>query len=240
MGYNANHLLLGETLFATTASIEHGHAAFMIDWGDDDANPGNGFGTGIQSGSSNGTGVTHRELLLAADAKEIGIGWVTEPQPTSQSNARGPYIVTQHVGSAYRFSSGRFYSDAILTGVVFSDDVLANEFYTPDEGIAGTVVEVYNQNTGTLLFSDLTNAAGGFNIALAGVVAGDVLRISAPGTGLADQVVTVTGYTTDVSVYGAPVEFYDNVYAAFAMVPEPGGLTLACWALFFWCRQRRR
>lgn len=239
-GYSANHLLLGETLFATTASLEHGHAAFMIDWGDDDANPGNGFGTGIQSGSSNGTGVTHRDLLLDADAKEIGIGWVTEAQPTSQINARGPYIVTQHVGSTYRFSSGSFYSDAILTGVVYSDDVLANEFYTPNEGIAGTVVEVYNQTTGSLLFSDFTNAAGGFNIALTGVAAGDVLRISAPSTGLVDQVVTVTGYTTDATVYGAPVQFYDNVYAAFAMVPEPGGLWLAWLGLVCWCRQRRR
>ena len=238
--YGNDFLVVGETLFATTQSVEHGHAAFMIDWGDDDANPGNGFGTGIQSSTTNGTGATHREVLLDADIKEIGMGWITVAQPTSLHNARGPYVVTQHLGSKYRqdLGSGLYYSDAILTGVVFADTVLVNEFYTPNEGIAGTLVEVYNQTTGTLLFSDFTNAAGGFNIALTGVEAGDLLRISAPATGLTDQTVTITGYTTDVAAYGAPVNFYNNVYAAFVMVPEPGGLMLALFALTLGLRRR--
>jgi hypothetical protein len=236
--YGNDYLVVGETLFATTQSIEHGHAAFMIDWGDDDANPGNGFGIGIQSSTTNGTGATHREVLLDADIKEIGMGWITVAQPTALHNARGPYVVTQHLGSKYRFTSGAYYSDAILTGVVFADTVLVNEFYTPDEGIAGTLVEVYNQTTDTLLFSSLTNAAGGYNIALSGVETGEVLRISAPSTGLVDQVVTITGYTTDAAAYGAPVNFYDNVYAAFVMVPEPGGLMLALLALGIGRRRR--
>jgi hypothetical protein len=62
---------------------------------------------------------------------------------------------------------------------VFADTVLVNEFHTPNEGIAGTLVEVYNQTAGTLLFSDFTNAAGGFNIALTGVEAGHLLPVVA-------------------------------------------------------------
>jgi len=118
---------------------------------------------------------------------------------------------------------------------VFADTVLVNEFHTPNEGIAGTLVEVYNQTAGTLLFSDFTNAAGGFNIALTGVEAGHLLRISAPDTGLTDQTVSITGYTTGAAVYGEHVNFYNIVYAAFVTVPEPGGECKHSWRSVWVC-----
>jgi hypothetical protein len=114
--YGKNFLVVGETLYATMQSIEHGHAAFMIDWGDDDANPGNGFGAGVQSSTTNGTGATHREVLLDANVKQIGMGWITVVQPTSLNSARGPCVVTQHLGSKCRedLGTGLFFSGAIL------------------------------------------------------------------------------------------------------------------------------
>jgi uncharacterized protein YkwD len=225
-GYSANYLDLGENLFATTLSVTHGHAGFMIDWGD-------GTSSGIQSPP------THRELLMDGAFKEIGIGLVSSGIPVSNVNATGPIVTTQHLGNTFRQVGNNFFSDSILTGVVFNDAVLADHFYTPGEGIAGTAIEVYSNSTNNLLFTGTTNAAGGYNIPLVGVVTGDVLRVIAPGTGLAAQLVTISGHTTDASVYQVPVTFYDNAYAGFAIVPEPGTILLLGVCGLLTLRRRR-
>ena len=232
-GYTPQFLDLGETLFAAATSVWQGHSGFLIDWGDDDSISGNGFGSGIQ------TPALHREVSFSRVLKEVGIGLVTSGIPGSNVNATGPVVVTQHFGNSYRFSGGSYYSDAILTGVVFDDQVLADNFYTPGEGIAGTAIEVYDDVTSQLLFSGVTNGAGGYNIDLTGIEAGDVLRVLAPGSGLAPQVLTVTGFTTPTEDYGAPVIFTDNVYASFQLVPEPGA-SLLLGALSMLCLGRRR
>ncbi len=219
-GYGPNYLDLGETLFAAATSVWQGHSGFLIDWGDDDSNSSNGFGTGIQAPA------LHREVSFSRVLKQIGIGLITSGIPSGNVNATGPVVVTQHFGNTYRFSGGSYYSDAILTGVLFDDQVLADNFYTPGEGIAGAPVEVYDDVTSQLLFSGVTNGAGGYNIDLTGVEAGDVLRILAPGTGLAPQVVTMSGFTTPPADYGAPVTFTNNVYASFQLAPEPGSMLL--------------
>lgn len=232
-GYSPNYLDLGETLFAAATSVWQGHSGFLIDWGDDDTNSGNGFGTGIQ------TPALHREVSFSRVLKEVGIGLVTSGIPGSNVNATGPVVVTQHFGNTYRFSGGSYYSDAILTGVVFDDQVLADNFYTPGEGIAGAPIEVYNEVTSLLLFSGMTNSAGGYNIDLTGIEAGDVLRVVAPGSGLAPQLITISGFTTPTDEYGAPVIFTDNAYASFQIVPEPGSAMMLA-VLSLTCLARRR
>lgn len=231
-GYTADYLDVGENLYASSKSVAYGHAAFLIDWGDDDGNAGNGFGTGIQNPAG------HRIITFDPSFKEIGIGIVTSI-PGTNTTAIGPLVATQHFASHYRQIGATFVSDAILTGVVYSDTLLSDDFYTPGEGMAGNLIEVYDNVTNALLYSGLTNSAGGFNIEMQGAVTGDVLRISAPGTGLADQLVTLTGHTVDASVYGAPVTFYDNPYARFQLVPEPGSLLLLA-AGFCGLSSRRR
>lgn len=221
-GYSADYLDVGENLFTASKSAFYGHAAFLIDWGDEDSNPGNGYGTGIQSPAS------HRDVSLDPAFKEIGIGIVSSGIPGSNQIATGPQVVTQHLANHFRMSGSDFVVDSILTGVVYSDALLGDDFYTPGEGISGTVIEVYDDGTNSLLFTGLTNTAGGFNIAMPGAVIGDVLRIAAPGTGLGDQFITLTGYTTDGSVYGVPVTFFDNAYASFQLAPEPSTLMLCC------------
>ena len=233
-GYSANYLDLADNLYAAAKSVSYAHAGFLIDWGDSDNNPGNGFGNGIQTGAS------HREVTFDPLFKEIGIGIVKTGIPGGNVNATGPYVVTQHLGSQFRKIGGLYIADAILTGVVYSDSVLVNHFYTPGEGLSGVAVRVFDDATNTLLFAGATNDAGGYNIEMEGVTDGELLRIEVPGFGVDRQYVTVTSHTTDPSIYGDPVTFYDNVYAGFAVAPEPGGTALlALTGLIFGCRRRR-
>ena len=211
-GYSANWLQVGANLFASAQSPLHAHAAFVIDWGS-----GSGTTNGIQ------TPAGHRDLLLNAGMKEIGIGFQNIAIPGTNVSATGPDVVTEHLASQFRYDGTNSISDASLTGSVFQDTILADAFYTPGEGLAGKEIDVYNDTTGILVASGFSNSAGGFNIALTGLTDGTVYRVDAPGTGLADKTFTLTEHTDH---YGVPVLVYDNVYESFMVVPEPGSLLL--------------
>jgi len=215
-GYSANWLGAGENLFASAQSPFHSHAAFVLDWGD-----GNGAAAGYGNGIQNPAG--HRDLLLDTGMKEIGIGFQSISIPGSNSVAIGPYVITEHLASQFRFDGTTYFSDAILTGSVYQDTILADAFYTPGEGMAGEAINVYNDATGILVASGFSNSAGGFNIPLTGLTNGVVYRVEAPDTGLAARTFTLTEHTDN---YGVPVLVYDNVYESFAVVPEPGSLLL--------------
>ncbi len=230
-GYSANYLELGESLFANAQNVFHGHSAFAIDWGDDDTNPGNGYGTGIQ------TPPLHREVMMYRLLKEVGIGFQSVTIPGGNVNAAGPLVVTQHFGSQFRLAGGQYVSDAIVTGVVYADTVLADAFYTPGEGWADVMIEVWDTFTSTLLTAGLTNGAGGFNLVTEDLVIGRLYAIRAPETGLGEVTFIASASTED---YGAPVLVYDNAYASFQIVPEPGGALLALLSLLILATPRRR
>lgn len=215
-GYSANWLEAGENLFATTQSIIHGHAGFVIDWGD-----GNGASPGFGNGIQNPAG--HRDVLLDSLFKETGIGFQGIAIPGGNVNAAGPHVVTQHFATQYRFDGASYFADAILTGSVYQDTLAADLFYTPGEGMAGVALNVYENVSGILVASGFSNSAGGFNIPLSGLTDGIVYRVEAPDTGLAPQIFTLTAH---IENYGADVTYYDNVYSSFMMVPEPGSLLL--------------
>jgi uncharacterized protein YkwD len=230
-GYGANWLNLGENLFASAESSLHAHGAFVIDWGDGNGATA-GYGNGIQSPAG------HRDLLLNSAMKEIGIGFQSIAIPGTNTAAIGPYVITEHLASQFRFDGTNFMSDAILTGSVYQDTILADAFYTPGEGLAGKAVNVYNDTTGILVASGFSNSAGGYNIALTGLTNGTVYRVEVPDTGLAAKTFTLTEHTDD---YGVPVLVYDNVYDSFMVVPEPGSLLLCLVAgLRLLCIRSRR
>ena len=221
-GYGANFLDLGETLFATTESPFHGHAAFAIDWGDDDTNSGNGFGTGIQNPPY------HRVFLMDPLFKEIGIGYQTASL-AGKVNVTGPLVVTQHFGNHYRYTGSEYVSDAFLTGSVYQDTLSGDHFYTPGEGLGGLGVNVYNHATNALLKTGTTNSVGGYNILLDGLTPGTVYRVEVPGTGLAGQTFSLFSRVQMYDDGGGgqvPVTFFDNAYASFEVVPEPGSIVL--------------
>ncbi len=230
-GYSVNWLEVGENLFAQTQNMIHGHAGFVIDWGD-----GNGGAPGFGNGIQNPAG--HRDVLLYDLLKEIGIGFQSIAIPGSNVSASGPYVATQHVGSRFRNTGGGLVADAILTGSVYQDTIAADLFYTPGEGMAGVQVDVYSDVTGLIVASGFTNSAGGFNIELIGLTDGIIYWVEAPTTGLARQYFSLNAHVED---YGADVTYYDNVYASFAVVPEPGGAWL-CFAaaLHLLARRSRR
>jgi uncharacterized protein YkwD len=236
-GYGTNYLDLGETLFATSQSPFHGHAAFAIDWGDDDNNTGNGFGTGIQNPAY------HRIFMMDPIFKEVGIGYQTASL-AGKVNVTGPIVVTQHFGNHYRFTGSAFVADAFLTGSVYEESVVVDNFYTPGEGLGGRTVFIYNNATNALLKTGTTNSAGGYNILLDGLVNGVTYRVEVPSTGLGGQTFTLN---QRVEIYqdelgnDVPVTFYDNAYARFQVVPEPGGVILiASGALMGLTRRHRR
>lgn len=229
-GYSSNWLEAGENLFATTQTIIHGHAGFVIDWGDGNGGTA-GFGNGIQNPAG------HREVLLNAAYKEVGIGFQDIAIPGSNVSVTGPMVVTQHFASHYRFDGVNYFADAMLTGSVYQDTISADHFYTPGEGLAGEAINVYNDSNGILVASGLSNGAGGFNIPLTGLTDGVTYRVEAPDTGLPAQTFTLTAHSEN---YGAPVTFYDNVYTSFMMVPEPGSLLLCLSAACFLFSTHRR
>ncbi len=233
-GYSLNYLDVGENLYANSKSVNYAHAGFLIDWGDSDSNPNNGFGNGIQGD------LGHRLNTFDPAFKEIGIGIVRTGIPGGNVNAIGPDVITQHLANQFRDVNGVLVVDAILTGVVYEDAILANHFYTPGEGIAGAAVQVFDDVTNDLLFATATNSAGGYNIDLLGVTDGQRLRIEVPGFGLDRQYVTVSSETIDPSVYGEEVQWSPNLYAGFVVAPEPGGAAALLLAgLILTCRRRR-
>ena len=231
-GYTSQFLELGESLFASTQNVLHGHSAFAIDWGDDDGNSANGFGTGIQ------TPPLHREVLMDRLFKEIGIGFQNGTVPPSNGGAPGPLVVTQHYASQYRWTGSRYVSDAIVTGVIHLDSVVADQFYTPGEGIASAMIELWDTFTATLVTSGLSNAAGGFNLVAQNLVQGRQYAVRASGYEAPDVIFTAAATVYD---YGAPVTIFDNAYARFTLVPEPGASFLCLSAgLYFMTSRRRR
>jgi uncharacterized protein YkwD len=159
-GYTFNRVVgpedyAGESIFAYADNVFHGHAAFAIDWGQ---NPP----SGIQDPAG------HRDLIMDARMREIGIGIVVD---NNVNNSVGPRLITQHY--AVDDDDGPF-----LTGVIYRE-ADNNSFYSVGEGLGGVTVIATDVANGQK-FTTTTYGSGGYNLDL---VSGRSYNIVASGPG---------------------------------------------------------
>ncbi len=155
---------LAENIYCYAEDVDYAHAGFAIDWG---SQPG-----GIQDPPG------HRENIMAADLREVGIAIAREDDPQTQF---GPLVITQDFG--------RRSGDASVTGVIFDDQVKRDYFYTPGEGVGDVKVEVMKVGSSKVIATALTTASGGYAIEL--VPGAYTVRFSGGVVGYATRTVTI-------------------------------------------------
>ncbi len=143
-GYDPSSV--AENIFAYPESIEAAHAGFAIDWG---VGP-----NGIQEPAG------HRISMTNSLYREVGIDITEEHDPNTSV---GTFVVTQHFGIDRSAIWGM--GDAYLVGVVYTDMIKDDDFYTPGEGI-GNVTITASDLVNDRVFSATTWDAGGYQIAL--------------------------------------------------------------------------
>ncbi|HXE55900.1 MAG TPA: CAP domain-containing protein, partial [Tepidisphaeraceae bacterium] len=114
---------------------------------------------------------SHRLNLLNPNFTDVGLGISTGPY--GQFNAM---YATQDF--AYSAGSGPY-----LTGVVFNDSRIHDNFYTPGEGLGGVTITATRVSDGAT-FSTTTWAAGGYTLA----VPAGTYAVTASGTGIASAI----------------------------------------------------
>ncbi len=133
-GYNLRRAT--ENIYAFAESHIHGHAGFVIDWGD---GPG-----GIQDPAG------HRDNYMDPNVDEVGISVITDNNPNTDV---GPYLVTQDFGRRGGYKPQ-------LLGVVYEDGN-RNGIYDPGEGYGN--MEITVSGTGGT-FTTTTMSAGGYQL----------------------------------------------------------------------------
>ncbi len=139
-GYEINGTegVLAENIYAYAYHVTHGHAGFVIDWGNSP--------TGIQEPPG------HRDVLIRTDLREIGIAIVADDD---ESTDVGPLIATQHL--AFDLADGPF-----ATGVVHLDSD-GDDFYTPGEGLGGVGIDL-RKSDGSVASATATYSSGGYRL----------------------------------------------------------------------------
>jgi hypothetical protein len=129
---NYDWMMIGENIFAYASSVEHGHAAFEVDWGM----------TNTKGGMQDPPG--HRLSIHNPDFREVGVGMAL-----GRNGGVGPEVVTQNFGTSLS-------SDRYITGVAYYD-FNGNNFYDAGEGIGGVRVHT----TGSSFYA-ITSLSGGY------------------------------------------------------------------------------
>jgi hypothetical protein len=134
-GYNFR--TVSENIYAFAESHFHGHAGFVIDWGE---GPG-----GIQDPPG------HRINIMDPDVIEVGISVLEDLDPRTMV---GPLLVTQDFGQPRRLD------DPQIVGVVWRD-LDRNGIYDPGEGYSNVAIEVRGASQ-TWMATTMT--AGGYQV----------------------------------------------------------------------------
>lgn len=136
-GYSGS---VAENVYAFAESMIHGHAGFVIDWGDTT--------TGIQEPPG------HRNNIMSSSFREVGVSVIDNSSNigVDDHTTVGPFIITQEFGT----QSG--YTQQIL-GVVWEDG-WENGYYEAGEGYAGVDITILGDDG--FMETTTTMTAGGF------------------------------------------------------------------------------
>ncbi len=135
-GYTPFHFL-GENLYNYAIDPFYGHAGFIIDWGDTP--------TGIQ------TPAGHRDTMMSPHYKEVGVHIRLDNDPDTKN---GPMLITEEFGDRFSLVNPYF------LGTLY-DDLNANGYYEPGEGLSGITVTM---KSATNTFTTTSMTAGGYQL----------------------------------------------------------------------------
>ncbi|NER00164.1 MAG: hypothetical protein F6K30_26280, partial [Cyanothece sp. SIO2G6] len=99
----------------------------------------------------------HRVAILNDNYREIGISNLAG---RNYQGFNSVVVTTQNYGTQRN-------SDPFLTGVVFTDRVVNDNFYTIGEGLGGATIRVYDASGTSLIDSTVTYGSGGYQLQLA-------------------------------------------------------------------------
>jgi hypothetical protein len=156
----------------------------------------------------------HRVNMMNPAFKEVGAGVDQGPYHPPPSTLTYNAVLSGH-------DLGARPGNSFLTGVVFNDSlVLANDFYTPGEGLGGITVTAVASGGGA--YTEVTGAAGGYRLQ----VPSGTYTVSATGSGLPGILVRTGVFVgaenvkVDFSVTAPPPPPLLSLLADFG----PGGL----------------
>jgi len=175
--------------------------------------------------STSGRG--HRINLMNPNFREVGLGMADDTGYTLfGAGFPNAVITTQDFALSISESPNPF-----LTGVIFQDTVLSDNFYTPGEGIGGVTITAFIHNTSAVAGSVVGFSTGGYSLALPDGAYDIVMTNSNLGVAT----------FTNVTIAGFNVKL-DALHTNFNSVPEPSTymmLVLAGIAGACFCRRGR-
>ena len=144
---------------------------------------------------------THRANLLAPQHREAGVAVKT-----------GEFSSNRNDYNALMTSLSFSHQDAVyLTGVVYTDQIEEDQFYTVGEGVAGALITAVHQTTGAS-YSQRSGSSGGYALALPD----GVYRVTLSGENIAQSQTVHNVRIADGNVkldFVAPTPINQNPYA---------------------------
>ncbi|MEB3233590.1 MAG: Hint domain-containing protein [Leptolyngbyaceae bacterium] len=104
----------------------------------------------------------HRQNIMGENFREVGLG------TQLGTNYQGPFSTTwNYAALTTQVYGDQASSNPFLTGVVFTDAIASDDFYTIGEGLGSVTVNVFNDGDDSLAGSTTTYSSGGYRIQLA-------------------------------------------------------------------------
>ncbi|MEW6238759.1 MAG: CAP domain-containing protein [Candidatus Omnitrophota bacterium] len=146
-----------ENIYAYAKSVEHGHAGFLVDWGN--TIPGHRMATLEYDDdpifNEVGIGIVRTASGKVAAAKRLDrAGKEISPSAVLQGSAVGPMLIT------IDFGAGQNYIPQVV-GVVYND-LNGNQFYDIGEGLGGVKITINGDNRVVV-----TASSGGYSFPIA-------------------------------------------------------------------------